>query len=281
MPNQQDKVVEQNEKNKYQKNPGKQSSRIKSKAKEGITVLLAIFGVIICIAVVVGGIFYFFISRDINGFAQKNRNTISHIPIFKMALPKPVDPDDPKYLSSEELINKYNELRKQKNELQQKLEEDEKKIAELQKFKDDQDKIFAEQEKQKKDIEEQKSQLDSKIAQYLEDKKKLDEMIASGDKEGFKEYFEKIDKDMASKLYEKILTEQKANDSIVQFAQLYEAMDSQAAAKIMEQMGETQIDLITDVLKNMKRNKASEIMSLMDPSFAAKLAPKLADAFKQ
>jgi len=79
--------------------------------------------------VFVGGVFFIVIKNNVNGLAEKYRNNLKNIPVLRMALPPPpadYDPLDPKNLKLDELIEKYNQFRKENGELAKKLEETEK-----------------------------------------------------------------------------------------------------------------------------------------------------------
>ncbi len=246
------------------------------KGKKGFLFgLLAFVTALIIMFAVIGGAFFIVIHNNINGIGERYRKEIQGIPLLSMALPKVADPDDPQYLTQDQIKEKYQEYRKKNDELAKQLDEANKKISELQKVKDEQDKIKAESDKIKKDAQEQKEQTDLKEKQLLDDKKKLDELIANGDKAGFKAYFEKIDKENAQKLYTEILEEQKADEDAVKFAKLYESMDAGAAASIFEQLGDEKIDLVVDTLRYMKKEASAAVMAAMTPDYAAKITERL------
>jgi len=80
--------------------------------------------------------------------------------------------------------------------------------------------------------------------------------LVQADKEGFKEFYEKMNEKLAQSLYEEILKEEKANEKAKEFAQIYEKMDTKAAAKIFEELGDSQLDLVVETLRNMKKDVA-------------------------
>ncbi len=237
--------------------------------------LLAILTAVFIMVAVVGGAFYIVIHNNVNGLADKHRAELQKIPVLNLALPKPPDPEDPKYLTNDQVLSKYQELRKKRDELTKQLEDANKQIDELKKFKDDQDKITAGADGLKKAAEAQTAQAEAQKKQNEDDRKKFNEMIASGDKAGFKAYFEKVDKDTAKKIYSDIMQEQKASDELKKTAQVYESMESAAAAKILGQMGSGKIDMVVDILKNIKKEKAAEIMAAMDPALSAKVTERI------
>lgn len=265
-------------KGKKGKSPATQGSE-KPKGNGFIFGLLAVLVATVIFVAVVGGASYYVISKDLNGMATTYRKQISTIPILKWALPPLKDPYDPKYLTDKEVKEKYDELRKLKDEYIKQLEEADKKIQELEKIKANQDKIVAEDEKIKAEVASQKAELELYKKQLETDKKALDELIAKGDSAGFKAYFEKVDKETAAKIYGEIIKVQKANEGIIENAKLYNTMDPAASAKIFEQMGSAKMDLIVETLKNMKQSTASQVLAAMTPTFSAKVAEKLREAY--
>jgi flagellar motility protein MotE (MotC chaperone) len=228
---------------------------------------------------VIGGAFYIVIHNNVNGLGERYRTNLQGLPLVKLALPAVADPTDPKYLTDDEIKKGYQELRKKNAELTKQLEEAKKNETELQKYKDDQDKTKAEDEKIKKDAEDQKAQIEAQKKQLDEDQKKVNELIASGDKAGFQAFFQKVDKDTASKIYTEIMKEQKASADATTFSQIYQTMDASAAAKIFEAMGDSKIDLVVEILKNMKKENTAAIIAAMTPDFSSTVTEKLSQAY--
>lgn len=247
-----------------------------NKLAYGLTAFILALGII---ALVLGSTFYLVIKNNVNGMGEKYRKEIQGIPVLNRALPKAADPDDPKYLNQDQLVEKYNQLRKDNEELNKKLKEASTENAELQLYKNSEDRVKAESEAAKKELEAQGAQLETKRKEIADERKKLDEMIATGDKAAFKEFYEKVDKETAQRVYASIMTEQKATEDAKKFAQLYENMDAAAAAKIFEEMGTTKIDLTVDILKNMKKESTAEVLAAMTPSFASKVTDKLSKIY--
>lgn len=254
-------------------------NKANSKKDQIVYGLLALLTAMIIICAVIGGAFYIFIRNNVYGWAEKYRENIQTIPVLRLALPKPGDPEDPRYLSEDELIKKYNDLRSKRDQLVKELELAKNDIMELQKYKDDWDKLKAENEKAIVDIENQKQELEAYRKEAEEDKTKVDELIARGDKEGFKQFFERVNKETASQLYSELIKEQKASEEAKSFAKLYEKMEPASAAKILERMGEGKMDLIVEILNNMKKDACAQVLAAMDPTFASKATVKLSEVY--
>lgn len=268
-------------KDNIKKNDAVQKSKTnENRNKKGLLfTLFAVLAAVLIIAVVFIGSFYFIIQKNINGLAEKYENNIRSIPVLRHALPEPEDPEDPEYLTDREVRQKYQEYRLKYKELTDKLNNEEKLISDLQKYKDEYDKMVAENDMIKKDLKDRQLKLDEQVKQYENDKKIIDEIVASNDKEGFKEFFEKIEKETARQIYTDIMQEQKIDEDTKKFAQIYENMDPSAAAKIFEQMNNSQMDLVVKILKSMKKETSAEILAAMDVKFASKVTDKLAKEY--
>lgn len=270
----------QNQKIKTEQAPNVQDKKIeKTKMSNFLFGLLAFLVATFIMAAVFGGALYLIIHNNINGFAERYRDNIKNIPLLRMALPVPPDPEDPKYLSDEEIIRKYQELRATRDTLARQLEEANKKIAELQKYKDNFESLQAEIDKQSKELDARKLQLDEQEKQLSEDKRQVDELVAKGDRDGFKEFFEKIDKDTAQRLYSEIMKEEALNQEAKKFAQMYEQMDPSAAARIFEEMGASKLELVVDILRYMKKDSYALVVEAMNSEFAAKVTEKMAGLY--
>lgn len=64
-------------------------------------------------------------------------------------------------------------------------------------------------------------------------------------------------------------------EKIKNLVKVYETMEAQEAAAVLEQMGTLNINLVMEICKNMKSAKFSEIMQEMDVSFAAILSERM------
>lgn len=259
--------------------PDMQGSKGQKSGMKGVIFgLLAFLTALAIIFAVIGGAFYIIIHNNINGLAEKYRKELQNIPVIKLALPAlPVqpDPEDPKNLTDAELREKYSEVRKKRDELESLLKEANKKITELQTKVDEMDKIKTDADSKLKAAEDKNAQAEALQKKLADERKKLDEMALRGDKAGFRDYFEKADKEVAKKIYEEIMKDQKASDEAKKVTQMYEVMDPAASAKIFEQMGNAKIDLVVDILKSMKKETTAEVLAAMDATFASKVAERL------
>lgn len=241
--------------------------------------IIGIFSAIGIILLVLGIAFTIIMKTNTAGFADKYRANIQGIPVLKYALPKAADPEDPKNFTQDELIDKYNALKKEKQEYQKKEQDLNSQIAELTKYKAAEEKRATDAQSAKDAAEALKKQSDDAAAKLEADKKAFDTAVANADKQAFRSYYESVNKEIAQKVYAEIITQQKVSDDVKKYVQIYEQMDTKAAAKIFEQMGSTQTDLVVEILKNMSKDKVAKLLPEMSTSFAAKMSQKLSEVY--
>jgi flagellar motility protein MotE (MotC chaperone) len=259
-------------------NPKVQDSR---KNGRGILfTLLTFLTVIVILAAVFGGVFYYVIHNNVNGLTDRYRSNIQNIPLARLTLPKVADPLDPKNMTADEIKKKYIELRNDNTVLQKQLADMNTKLSDAQKFKTDYDNLKLESDKQLQDVKDRQAAMDQKDLELKDLKKTLDELKAAGDKEAFKTYFESIDPENAKLIYAEVAKELQTDANTEKFAQIYAAMDASAASQIFEQLGASKIDMIAQTLQAMNKENTSAILAAMTPAFAAKLTEKLAALYK-
>jgi flagellar motility protein MotE (MotC chaperone) len=254
-------------------NPKSQNNAPKGKGV--LFTLLTFMTVIVIIAAVFGGVFYFIIHNNVNGLADRYRSSIQNIPLAKLALPKVADPLDPKYMTAAEIKKKYAEFKNENQALKKQLADANAKLNEFQGYKDDYEGLKSDTDKALEDIKSRESAVNEKETQLKELKQKIDELIAKGDKDSFKTYYESLDPENAKLLYSQVVKEQQSDENIKKFAQVYAAMDAAAAAQIFEQLGNSKIDMTAETLKAMSKENSSAILASMTPAFAAKVTEKL------
>jgi flagellar motility protein MotE (MotC chaperone) len=241
-----------------------------------LTVLLSILVVV----VVFGGAFYYVLKNNIYGMGEQFRPRLQKVPVLRHALPplpETEDPDDPKYLTQKELIDKYNALRSQISDLAARLEEANLLIRKYEGEKEQADTHRVELEAEKQHNEETLKQIEKQTAQLEQDKKELSRLIAEGDPGGFTEYFQKIEPQAAQEIYQQLISEDIVNQELKTLAKTYESMDEANAANIMTELGNKDMPLLLDLIGSMKPVVAAKIIENMEQGFAADLLRSLAD----
>jgi len=215
------------------------------------------------------------------GLADKYRTSIQGIPILKYALPKAIDPEDAKNLTLKELTDKYNVLRKEKQGYLSREQDLNSQIDELLKYKVDEEKRTSDATIQLTEATNLKKQVDDANVKLEADRKAFDAVVANADKQGFRTFYEQLNKETAQKVYAEIITGQKISDDTKKYVQIYEQMDTKAASKILEQLGKTKMDLVVEILKTMNKEKVSKILPEMSTDFAVDVSQRLSVVYIQ
>lgn len=237
--------------------------------------ILVVFLALLVVAVVSFGVFYFFTKNNINGFADTIRPRIENHPILKLALPKePIayDPEDPKYLTDKELLVKYDEYRARVKSLNEKLEQVNQEIERMK-----QENLSAEDAEARlnenlivlESIKQEQKELDA-------DKAVLSEMIAKGDKEGFRQYFEKVDKATAAAIYKEIIEKTVIDNEILKMAKPFAEMEPRRAASLLSELYSSDSKAALDIMEGLKADALALILESMDVKVASEIVSMLA-----
>jgi len=261
---------------------GKKTSSAKSSdsGKSGaLFYVLTIITALLVVALIIGSILFLAIKKNVNGIADSMGDSIKNIPILSMALPAKPEPEDEKNMTEEQVRQKYNEIKAERDSLEKQISDLNNKIQQVNKqlsAKDTNSSLF---QQQKAALEKENASLTSQVASLKKDFAGVSDAIAKGDTASFKSYFEKIDSKTAADLYAQILTQEKMSADAKKYCSIYEKMDASAVAGIMEKMGTDKMTLIVEIMKNLKKDSSSQILAEMTPAFAAKVSEQLAKAY--
>jgi len=245
-------------------------------AEEGSKLNNIIFGIvafltaIIIMAGILLGAFYLLVHNNFNGIADRYRKDIQNMKLLRWVLPEPPDHDDPEYLADDEIRRRYKVIKEERDQLKKELEEAQKLVSELQIYKEGYEKLVQENQESESKLLEEKNELEKK-------REEIQELAAKGDTNGFKNYYKQMNAELAEKIYREIMLEEKNEADMKKIVKIYESMDEAAAAKIFNDLGEQNIDMIVDILLRLQVDKASAILGEMDSAFASKVTKKMAE----
>lgn len=207
-------------------------------------------------------IFALLIKMDVGGFGSTVlRPILKDVPVVNKILPDASDDEVAadtgyKYKNLAQAVEHIKELEKELANYQNAQNANQEQIARLQ-AEIDRLKTFEENQ-----------------THYEELKKKFDEEVVYTDNapdiEKYKEWYEEIDPENAADIYEQVLLKINYTQQVKDWAEAYSKMDAKSAAAIMEEMT-GDINLISDILNNMKSTQRAAILAQMDPVFAAKI----------
>lgn len=254
----------------------------KAKNKSGGSkVFLTVLMVALVVAISMAGAFAYLIHTNYYGIADKYRDKFENIPIVKLILPPPYDPESPYVMPFHILASKYNETRQKKSELDAEISKLNAIIDELTPYKNNADTIAAQNEAMNKQLTAGLEQYELKVKQYEQIKSELDKNIANINIEEFRKFYESINVQNAKKIYEEIIMRDVSDARFRELASIYESMDAATAAGILQKMGTSKMHLITEILFNMNKDRSSAIVSAMKQDFAAKVMEQLAKLYKK
>ncbi len=95
------------------------------------------------------------------------------------------------------------------------------------------------------------------------------------DIEEYRAYYEEFDPENAAILYQQVIQQLQANESIKAQAKRFAEMEPASAAEIMEVMT-GDLDLICKILESMKEAESALIIAEMSPEYAAQVTKKMA-----
>lgn len=242
-------------KKKKETMPGAEEEKRGSKV---VTVIIALLIVFIWLAV-----FALLIKLDVGGFGSGIlRPLLKDVPIVNLILPAGTDEE----LAEEENYEYTNlkDANEKIKELQLKLDANaseqyansdyvadlKKEIERLQKFEDEQ-------------------------KEFRKRVKQFNREVVFGDKAPditeYQKYYEGIDAQNAAQLYQMVIEQLQADQKVIDMADRYAKMDPASAAKVLELMTAGDLQLVCDILAQMKSNVSSQILAQMDTATAAKI----------
>jgi flagellar motility protein MotE (MotC chaperone) len=261
------------------KNAAGKASSGKSSKNSILFYVLTIITALLLVMLIIGSILFIAVKNNVNGIADSMGDSIRNIPVLSMVLPAKPDHEDEKNMTEEQVRKKYKEIKEEKASLEKQISDLNSKIEQADKQLSAKDTNSALAQKQKGDLEKENSSLTAQVEGLKKDFAKVSDAIAKGDTASFKSYFEKIDPKTAADLYAKILTDEKMSADAKKYCSIYQEMDPSAVASIMEKMGTAKMNLIVEILKNLKKDVSAGIIAEMTPSFAAKVSEQLAKAY--
>ncbi len=119
-------------------------------------------------------------------------------------------------------------------------------------------------------------EFESNQTKFQNEKAEFDRRIAENDIEAYKDYYESIYPENADAIYREVATQEAVDKELKQYVQTFEGMKKDAAAKVLEEMIGTDMDLVVRILNNISAEKRGDILSAMDAANAAAAAKQMA-----
>ena len=225
--------------------------RVKSKRKKPYILIIVMIAVVALLIA--------FIKLDIGKIASKYiAPKIENIPIINKTLPK----ESVKGLyddhSKAQLINLLTGSETQLEEAEDALK--------------DQINITLALEKQIESLE----VFEKEHLKFREEKQLFDDAIAAAGQDEFIRFYEEMYPENAQNIYSDIVKVQQMTKEERKHASLISEMDAIRAAKVLENLFQTDMDIILSILSNMETESASAILEEMDSQIASTVVKQLA-----
>ena len=236
--------------------------------------VVSLLSALLVIGAVLAGFIFLIVRMNVLGVADTYRDAIANTPVLNLALPKE-EKTDPSEMTFEELVAAYGATTLENEKLKDEMDSQNRRIDELSRAK-------SEFDAREMINNERTAQLQQQLLAHEANKKQLDDMkydleriVATGDKEAFAQYFENVSPEVAQEIYSQIIQENKSDDEKRKFIKLFEELETKASAEIIETLGYTRIDFITDTLASIKKEVAAEIIGKLNPELAAQITLRL------
>jgi flagellar motility protein MotE (MotC chaperone) len=113
---------------------------------------------------------------------------------------------------------------------------------------------------------------ESQIEAYRQIKAEFDQMIALGDPEAYKNFFESISPENADRLYQEVLKHVQYDDEFKKYASAFAMMDAGEAATALTNLLTTNSTLLVKILWAINTESRAEIFNEMEPNNVSRIA---------
>lgn len=222
--------------------------------------------IILAIVLIWLGVFALLIKFDVGGFGSTIlRPILKDIPVVSQMLPSVPDEqiaeeNDYPYKNLNEAVVVIKSLEKELDAMKKSESAEGTSVAQLQ-AQIDKLKVF----------EENQLEYDKKLKEFETDvvfNEKAPDITE------YQKYYENIDPTHAEELYKQVIQQMQVNEEIKNQAKQYSSMKPEEAAPILEVMT-GDLDLVVNILKNMKPKESGAILAKMDSTIAAKVTKKM------
>lgn len=223
-----------------------------------VTMIIAIVIVLIWLA-----IFVLLVKFDVGGFGSSVlRPVLKDVPIINLILPE---------ASEEELADEYDYEYDNLDDANARIKELELEIKSLKKGSNADAEYVAELEKENERLQEFEKEQEAFKARVKEFDKNVVYADEAPDIEEYKTYYEQIEPENAEEIYRQVVADVQANQRVVSLAKTYSSMDPATAADVLTLMTASDLELVCDILSEMKGEVSAEILNNMDTAVAAKV----------
>ncbi len=114
--------------------------------------------------------------------------------------------------------------------------------------------------------------------EFKRQKEEFDTLIAQNDPQAYSKFYESINPENAEKLYKEAVGVTEKSKAYKSYIAKIEAVDDSEAAKILEELSKTDMDLTVNILNNIKNEKAGSVIAKMDTRIASRVVKRMTPA---
>ena len=118
--------------------------------------------------------------------------------------------------------------------------------------------------------------LEDQQIEFRQNQAEFDRMIAEGDPDAFLRFFEAMSPENAEAMYRELIVREARTEELNDFIQTVTSMENDAAARMLEVMISSEMDLVALILRNIAANRRGAILEEMSSVNAAGVLPYLA-----
>ncbi|MBR1445137.1 MAG: hypothetical protein IJ583_16580 [Firmicutes bacterium] len=228
---------------KKEKKDKKKKEKKKGKGFLGFLLFILIIGGLVAI-----------LGFNVGGIREKYlRSTLEKIPVVKNLLPPAEGAENDEYsgMSQEQAVSRAKSLEV----------ELEKNKAEMENYQ----KIISDKDTEIKRLKE----FENAQVKFKTDKAEFDRLVALNDPDAYKKYYEQISPENAETLYKEVVQTAAADKELKDYVNTFENMKKGPAAKVLEELIGTDMDLVVRILNNISSEQRADILASMDPINAA------------
>lgn len=248
------------------KNKGDAQFNMNEQDKESIGSKIMTALILLAIILIWLGVFALLIKFDVGSFGSSVlRPVLKDVPVINRILPavpdsQLADENAYPYSNLDEAVAVIKKLETQVNSLEKANSKKDTSIEDMQK-EIDRLKVF---ETNQLDFEKRVKDFETNVV--FNDK--------APDIKEYQQYYESIDPTHAEELYKQVIQQQQAAKDVKNQADRFAAMKPEEAAPILSVMTQD-LDLVCEILKNMKPKQSAAILAKMDSTIAAKITKKM------
>lgn len=116
---------------------------------------------------------------------------------------------------------------------------------------------------------------EEEYAIFKEEKRVFDETVANMQKDEFARFYEQIHPETAQTVYSQIVQVQQMTKEQKKYSALISEMDEIRAAKVLENLSQTDMDIVLSIFSNMDTENASAILDEMESKIASTVVKQL------